>query len=106
MLNFGGLKIIQMKTLSVCGLVCADCEFFEKTCAGCYAVKGGTFWALEMMPAKVCPLFQCAINERVYESCGDCKELPCEIFRQMKDPALSDEEHEKMLQVRIDRLRN
>ena len=95
-----------MNTLSVCGLICSESEFYQKTCDGCYAVKGQTFWAIEMMPSKVCPLVQCAVNERNYKSCGDCSELPCGVFRQMKDPALSDEDHEKMLQVRIDRLRN
>ncbi len=94
-----------MKTLSCCGLVCADCEYFNKSCTGCYAVHGQTFWAIEMVSSQVCPLYDCAVNERGYESCGDCSELPCDTFRQMKDPALSDEEHEKMLQVRIDRLR-
>ncbi len=95
-----------MKTLSNCGLVCADCEFYEKTCTGCYAVQGSTFWAKEMMPDKVCPLYKCAVNDRGYESCGDCGELPCATFIQMKDPALSDEEHQKMLLVRVKRLRD
>ncbi|MFO7617603.1 MAG: DUF3795 domain-containing protein [Bacteroidales bacterium] len=95
-----------MKTLSACGLVCAECEFYQKTCDGCYAVQGQTFWALEMMPGKVCPLFQCAINERGYESCGDCAELPCATFREMKDPALTDEQHQESLKERISRLRN
>ena len=96
---------MTMNTISACGLICSDCEFYEKTCNGCYAVQGSTFWAREMMPSKVCPLFQCAFNERGYESCGDCEELPCPMFLQMKDPALSDEEHERMIKVRVERLR-
>jgi hypothetical protein len=95
-----------MNTLSVCGLDCSVCEFYEKTCTGCYAVKGSTFWAKEMMPGKVCPLFQCAFNDRGHESCGDCLELPCKLFLEMNDPALSDEEHLKMIQVRVHRLRS
>ena len=71
---------------------------------GCYAVHGETFWAKEMMPGKVCPLYACAINDRGYESCGDCSELPCDMFREMKDPASTDEEHEKMLKVRVEHL--
>jgi len=94
-----------MKTISACGLDCSDCEFYEKTCAGCYAVQGATFWAQEMMPDKVCPLFKCAFHDRGYESCGDCDELPCAMFLNMKDPALSDEEHERMIKVRVERLR-
>ncbi len=95
-----------MNTISLCGLVCDECEFYNKTCSGCYAVKGSTFWAQEMMPTKVCPLFQCAFNDRGYESCSDCSELPCSLFLSMKDPSLSDEEHEKSIKERVGRLRN
>jgi hypothetical protein len=95
-----------MNTISLCGLACDECEFYNKTCAGCYAVQGSTFWAKEMMPNKVCPLFQCAFNEKGYESCGDCAELPCALFLSMKDPAITDEEHEKMIAVRVTRLQS
>jgi hypothetical protein len=94
-----------METISACGLVCSDCEFFNKTCTGCYGVKGSTFWAKEMMPDKVCPLFKCALFDHGYESCGDCDELPCALFLSMKDPSISDEEHQKMIKVRVERLR-
>jgi hypothetical protein len=93
-------------TLSVCGLKCNECEFFNKTCNGCVAVKGSTFWAIEMMPSKVCPLFDCAVNKKGFKDCGDCAELPCKMFREMKDPKTSDEEHQKMLLERVKLLRN
>jgi hypothetical protein len=92
--------------LSVCGLKCNECEFFNKTCSGCVAVKGSTFWAQEMMPNKVCPLFDCAVNKKGYKDCGDCADLPCIMFREMKDPKTSDEEHQKMLLERVKLLRN
>ena len=91
--------------ISACGLVCSDCEFFGNKCAGCYAVKGSTFWAQEMMPSKVCPLFDCSVSQRGYHSCGNCAELPCATFLQMKDPNSSDEEHQKMLVIRKERLK-
>ena len=93
------------KIISACGLICSDCEFFEKQCGGCYTVKGSTFWANEMMPTKICPLFDCSVNTRGHKSCGDCDELPCSTFLQMKDPSQSDEEHEKTLKIRIERLK-
>jgi hypothetical protein len=93
------------QNISACGLVCSDCEFFGKTCDGCYAVKGSTFWAKEMMPSKVCPLFDCSFNQRGYHSCGNCAELPCATFLQMKDPNSSEEEHQKMLIVRKELLK-
>lgn len=91
--------------ISACGLVCNECEFYLKQCEGCYVVKGSTFWAKEMMPSKVCPLFDCSVNQRGYHSCGNCGELPCGTFLQMKDPNSTDEEHERMLKVRQQRLK-
>lgn len=91
--------------LSTCGLVCDECEFYNKTCTGCRNVKGSTFWAKEMMPSKVCPLYDCSVNTRKYKDCGDCAELPCKMFREMKDPNSTEEEHQKSLLTRVSRLR-
>jgi len=91
--------------LSACGLICDECEFFGKQCNGCLAVKGQTFWALEMMPNKTCPLYHCSVNEKGFKSCGDCAELPCKIFREMKDPNSTDEEHQLSLSQRVERLK-
>jgi len=91
--------------LSACGLICDECEFFNKTCTGCKSVQGSTFWAREMMPGKVCPLYDCSINTRKYSDCGDCSELPCKIFREMKDPSSTEEEHQKSLITRVSLLR-
>jgi hypothetical protein len=91
--------------LSTCGLKCDECEYFGKTCDGCREVKGSTFWAVEMIPSKVCPLYDCAVNQRGYYDCGECPELPCPAFIQMKDPAISDEEHRQMIRLRVDLLK-
>ncbi len=91
--------------LSTCGLVCDECEFYNKTCTGCRNVKGSTFWAKEMMPTKVCPLYDCSVNTRKYKDCGECDELPCKMFREMKDPNSTEEEHQKSLLTRVSRLR-
>ena len=91
--------------LSACGLICDECEFYEKECNGCLAVKGQTFWAKEMMPDKICPLFNCSVNEKGFKSCGDCEELPCKMFREMKDPNSSEEEHQLSLVQRVGRLK-
>ena len=68
-------------------------------------VKGSTFWAKEMMPGKVCPLYDCAVNKKAYPGCGKCSELPCKLFLDMKDPALSDEVQTKSVEIRVERLR-
>lgn len=92
------------KVLSACGLWCDECEHFKNQCDGCHSIKGSTFWAKEMMPSKICPLYDCGINTRAYKNCGDCAELPCELFVKMKDPNSSEVEHQRMLKVRQERL--
>lgn len=91
--------------LSVCGLSCDECEHYSKTCTGCTNVKGSTFWAIEMMPSKVCPLYDCSVNRRGYKNCGECDELPCNMFREMKDPGSTEEQHQASLIKRVAALR-
>lgn len=91
--------------LSACGLICDECEYFNNTCTGCINVKGSTFWAVEMLPDKVCPLYDCSVNRNSFRNCGDCGELPCKMFREMKDPSLSDEKHQKSIVKRVSALR-
>ena len=91
--------------LSACGLICDECEYFNKICTGCISVKGSTFWAKEMMPDKVCPLYNCSVNRKELKNCGGCEELPCTMFREMKDPKSTDEEHQKSILIRVSALR-
>jgi hypothetical protein len=91
--------------LSACGLICDECEFFSKTCTGCINVLGSTFWAKEMMPAKVCPMYDCAVNKKGYNNCGSCNELPCKLFQDMRDPKSTEEEHQASIVVRVARLK-
>jgi hypothetical protein len=90
--------------LSNCGLKCDECEFFGTTCDGCRAVKGSTFWAKDI-PGGVCPLYNCAVNKMNFSDCGECKELPCKLFREMKDPNSTEEEHQRSLVERVARLK-
>ena len=91
--------------LSACGLICDECESYGKECNGCIAVKGQTFWAKEMMPDKTCPLFDCSVNKKGLKSCGSCDELPCKMFREMKDPSSTEEQHQLSLVQRVGRLK-
>ncbi|MCX6153522.1 MAG: DUF3795 domain-containing protein [Candidatus Kapabacteria bacterium] len=91
---------------SVCGVDCSVCNFFnDKTCAGCDAVQGRTFWALEHLGG-ACPIYDCAVNLKNLKSCAECDLLPCEIYFKMKDPAWSEEEHLKMIDVRVNKLKS
>lgn len=87
--------------LSACGLICDECQFFNKSCTGCINVKGSTFWAKEMIPTKVCPLYDCSVNKKGYKNCGGCGELPCKMFRDMKDPNSTEEQHQQSLITRV-----
>lgn len=91
--------------LSACGLKCDECEYYNVKCDGCHSVKGSTFWAVEMMPTKTCPLYDCSVNRKGFRDCGDCAEIPCSTFLQMKDPAASEEEHLRMIDVRVSLLK-
>jgi len=91
--------------ISACGLICNDCQFHNNQCAGCYEVKGKTFWAKEVIPGGICPLFDCSINNKNYKSCGDCNELPCQRFMDLKDPNISEDEHMEMIKKRIEVLK-
>jgi hypothetical protein len=91
--------------LSACGLVCDQCEFFNKTCTGCINVKGSTFWAKEMLPDKICPLYNCSVNKKGLRNCGGCSELPCKLFLDMKDPGSTEEQHLASIRTRVAALR-
>jgi len=90
--------------LSVCGLDCSKCQYFMVNCNGCKAVEGSTFWAKEFLPNKVCSLYECAVTNKGFNSCGDCKELPCKMFVELKDPNSTEEEHQKSIKERVIRL--
>lgn len=92
------------KIISICGLFCNECPFYEKECTGCKKAKGKIFWTADHTENGVCPLYDCSVNTRKHSHCGNCNELPCETFKTMKDPSCSDEEHVAMLKTRVERL--
>jgi len=83
--------------LSSCGLLCNECEIYPTQCAGCHRVKGAPFWATEHTPGGICPLYKCAVVDKKYTSCGQCPDLPCELFLRMQDPNSTNEEHQRSL---------
>ncbi len=92
--------------LSTCGIDCGVCEHLNKTCTGCKSTFGKPFWTkFDGMPP-VCPLYDCAVNKKGYKDCGDCSELPCKLFLEMKDPNYTDEQHQEALKTRVKNLKN
>lgn len=91
--------------ISVCGAKCTECKYYKNLCQGCAADKGQPFWCADFFEDKTCPLFKCAVNEKKYQNCGECDDLPCRIFFELKDPEINDEDHKKSINNRVNALK-
>lgn len=90
----------KQKMIAPCGIICDECPEYEKACEGCRNLKGKPTW-VSYLEKEVCPLYECPVNRHQYETCGECKEMPCHQFRELRDPAMTDEEFEKNVSDRI-----
>lgn len=79
------------RSISCCGIVCSECQYYPKECAGCPALKGKVFW-LQYVEAEVCPIYQCCVEEKKLDHCGQCGKLPCERWKRFEDPNMTAEE--------------
>ena len=101
-----------MKDISVCGIDCAimctECNKHEELqnnpCKGCNAAEGKIFWT-KFMNLDVCPIYTC-VKEKQLSHCGECELLPCDIWEGMKDPSMSDEQHQQGIKDRVEVLKN
>lgn len=84
--------------LTVCGMDCAACGL----CAGCNALGGKVFHAPKGKP---CPIFACCANRHHFATCGQCTDLPCELWQATRDPNLSDEAFGASIQGRVNNLK-
>ena len=91
--------------VSVCGLICDECQFYQNSCDGCSSNQGKPFWAIEATTEGICPLYQCAVHDNHFKDCGECSELPCQKFMDLKDPNISVEEHLRMVEIRVENLK-
>jgi hypothetical protein len=92
--------------LSLCGCECGECAYLlNSQCAGCEAIKGKAWWTRHI-GEDVCPVYHCAVLEKKIGHCGRCAELPCRLYYDLKDPAITDEEHLKGITVRANKLKN
>lgn len=93
------------KKLSVCGYECSGCEYFKKSeCSGCSEIQGKVWW-VSYINADICPIYDCVVNEKNFENCGKCAEIPCKLWRDLKDPNHTDEENEASIKDRIENMR-
>ncbi len=91
--------------VSPCGAICDECPFYNNTCTGCKNLDGKVFWAADFTNNKICPMYDCAVNTKEFGSCSKCKELPCQLFFDMKDPNMSDEQHRESITKRVEVLK-
>lgn len=90
--------------LCVCGANCEGCPNREGECqGGCQSLKGKVFWT-KLIGVEVCPVYKC-VEENGFANCGDCALLPCPMWFSLKDPELSDEEHQKSIVDRVAKLK-
>lgn len=85
-------KEVNNMILSPCGVNCEECSAYEKTCKGCREIAGRVWWA-EYISTDICPIYKCCVNGNNSFDCGKCKQLPCKLYFDLKDPAITDEEH-------------
>lgn len=88
----------ELLGLTVCGMDCAACG----QCPGCNAQGGRVFHAPKGKP---CPLYACCVNRHRFATCGQCADLPCGLWRETRDPSLSDEAFEASIRARVDNLK-
>lgn len=85
--------------ICVCGADCGTCPHLNKDCAGCGALEGKVWWA-QFVGVDTCPVYSC-VKDKKYRHCGDCPRIPCETWVNLKDPAWTDEEHQKSIRDRL-----
>ena len=100
--GFSRQKQREILGLSCCGTDCAACSFYGKQCPGCNACGGKGFHAPKGQP---CPIYTCCANRRRFATCASCPDIPCQVWRDTRDPSLSDEAFEQSIADRVARLR-
>jgi hypothetical protein len=90
--------------LSPCGVDCTTCHLLDKCGKDCNESQGKPFY-LEGIGLEVCDIYGCVRNQKNLNHCGECDELPCQIFFDWKDPDFTDEEHKKDIEQRVERLK-
>ena len=93
------------KIISCCGAVCSGCEKYPNDCKGCSDVKGKVFW-LEFTGGMVCDIYNCCVDQKRFDHCGQCSSLPCQFFLDTIDPNKTKEENEKILESQLYHLKS
>ncbi len=94
----------SLDTIAPCGTDCKTCSHFDNDCEGCRQRLGNPFWG-KQFGMDICPIWDCAVNERKIEHCGNCGDFPCQNpYLDLRDPSMSDEEWDACNQERRENL--
>ena len=85
-------------TAQIATLISDNCIFIDtgSTTTDIIPIKDG----------KECAIYACCRIKNGFYSCGECEKLPCDLILGTRDPNMSDEEFEKNVQERVERLKN
>jgi len=92
----------EILNLSCCGMECTNCGYYGNLCRGCNESSGKVFHAPE---GKACPIYECSVRRKKFVNCAGCGQLPCAVWKDTRDPQLSEEEFEKSMADRVNNLR-
>lgn len=95
-------KESKKQNISVCGTDCAACYCYGSMCTGCNTCSGKVFHAPEGTP---CAIYDCVVNDKGLKHCGTCSKAPCDIWMNTRDPKYTDEEFDKNVRMRLEKLR-
>lgn len=86
--------------VSACGADCRACPLRGERCPGCTEAKGRVIHA----PAgRACPIYACCDGRR-RATCAGCGDAPCAIWRDTRDPSMTDGQFEESVRERMERL--
>lgn len=100
--GFSRKKQREIQGLSCCGTECNQCGFYDNMCKGCNECQGKVFHVPE---GKACPIYTCSVKGKKLRNCGQCNEMPCKVWKNTRDPQLTDEAFERSIAERINNLR-
>lgn len=100
--SFSKKRQREILKLSCCGTACGECEYFGAVCKGCTEADGKVF---HTSGGKACPIYACSVQKKKLATCASCGEAPCSIWRETRDPNLSDQAFEESITNRMRNLK-
>lgn len=96
---------MRRKNISPCGTICSDCIDYPQNCSGCLALQGKVHW-VNFVNLEICPLYDCPVNQHNYKTCAECANIPCQKWKDLKDPDITDEIFNEEITKRLENLQS